>query len=107
MSARKFELTPKSYGNVTVSRVDRDGESVLQVLLHGNLIVLINETKKVFYLDHCCWLTATTATAMNTALKQFRPDVSVFRKKGEMFISFANGEEVGSLQPKTYYGYGN
>jgi hypothetical protein len=106
MSARKYELTKsKAFGNVTVNKcVDGDGAKT-KVYLHGNLVLEINRDKKTFRLDHCGWITPTTATAINTGLKQFRPDVSVFRKKGEMFVLFANGEEVGSLNPNAVYGF--
>lgn len=107
MSARKYDINKaKAYANVTVSRtVNNDGESTTRVYLHGNLVLEINREKKAFRLDHCGWITPTTATAINTGLKQLRPDVSVFRKKGVMFVSFANGEEIGALNPSAWYGY--
>lgn len=105
MSARKFDLNKaKSYGNVTVARVvDADGAKT-KVYLHGNLVFEHNRDTNAIRLDHCGWITATTATAINTALSQVRPDMRVFRKLGTMFISFANGDEQGVLIPSQWYG---
>lgn len=103
MSARKFDLfRPKGYGNVVIDRVN----GFLLVKLHGNTVVAIDETTKRFRLDDCGWVTATTTTAMNTALRQFRPDVHVRRSRGTMIVSFANGEEEAVLDPQAWYGFG-
>jgi hypothetical protein len=107
MSARKFDLfKPKSYGNVVIKQTSEHDGLYVHVLLHGNEIMIINTTQQWFRMSHCGWTTSTTKTAINTALKQFRPDVAVFQQKGEWFVSFANGEEISVFTPNACYGYG-
>lgn len=95
MSARKFDISKaKKYGNVKIEKSSEHDGLYTQVLLHDNVIMTINHTQKWFKMSHCDWPTPTTKTALNTELKQIRPDVNVYQVKGVWFVSFAQGDEI-------------
>lgn len=94
MSARTFDLNKaRKYGNIQIKNYSEHDGLYTEVLLHGNRIMLINNVDKWFEMTDCGWQTATTKTALNTALKQFRPDVSIYQFKGQWVVKFANGED--------------
>lgn len=90
MSARTFDLfKPKMYGNVKVELVETaTGDTVRNVWLYSTLVLQYNETRKTVKLDTGGWNTATTRTAMNTALKQLQrfERMRVYTVKGVMLI---------------------
>lgn len=98
MSARSFDLNKvnKKQSNIQVLMV---GDAKI-VLLHGHAIVKIEQDKVI--LSSCGWLTNTTKTAINNALKQLGlSEFQVSQKKGLWFIDgepFYDGYEVKRLK---------
>lgn len=86
MSARNFELngTKKAFGNV---KIDRQGNTT-KVILHSTAVVEVDYSTNSVKLNSGGWLTPTTKTAINNALKQISGFESVFvsQKKGEWTI---------------------
>jgi len=89
MSARSFDLKPKSYGNVIVkeNKLENNVLSV-SVLLHGNEVVKIEPFRIV--LNDCTWRTNTTKTAINRALTLLDRSEKISQVRGQWYI---NGEK--------------
>ena len=98
MSARSFDLNKvnKTQSNIRVT--EENGTKT--VLLHGHAIVKIESNKVI--LSSCGWLTSTTKTGINNALKQLGlSDFQVSQKKGLWFIDgkpFYDGYEVKRMK---------
>lgn len=89
MSARKFDIKKaKKYGNVRVFHE----ENRIVVRLHQTDIVVMSESG--IRLNTNGWLTSTTKTAMNNALRQFGTSLYVHQSKRVWYVSFGNGVTV-------------
>lgn len=100
MSARKFDISKsKKYGNVTVDNNDK----YISVILHLTEVIMLDKVENKIYLSSGGWLTPTTKTAINNALRQLesftgQPMPSVSQVKGRWFLSdgqeFKDGMEL-------------
>lgn len=87
MSARKFELRPRKFGNI---RVEANAD-LLEVRLHGNLIASVNMLAGWVRVSSCGWRTRTTATALNTLFKLLQSPMRVFSHRGDWYVSDESG----------------
>lgn len=105
MSARSFEIngSKKSFGNV---KIEKDG-IFTRIRLHQTVVVELNTAKNTVTLNSGGWLTVTTKTAINNALRQIAgfEQVGVSQKKGQWYvilnefksIDFVDGIVLGGL----------
>lgn len=98
MSVRNFNImVPKQYGNVLVEHViTPSGHSVVKVQLYDTIVFAWNRDTHEIVLNSGGHRTATTKTALQTAISQvvdrndyswFR-SVSVFQRLGNWFITY-------------------
>lgn len=100
MSARSFDINGKMrQGNITVLN-DQD---VVAVILHNTTVMMFSKKLNKIKLTSGGWMTPTTKTAINNALRQLesvtgQPLPSLFQKKGEWFLTdgtkFKDGMEL-------------
>lgn len=100
MSARSFDISKtKKQGNITVI----NGESKLSIILHSSEVVRFDKVQNKVFISSGGWMTPTTKTAINNALRQLESIVGqsmpqVYQKKGKWFLTdgtkFQDGMEL-------------
>lgn len=90
MSAKTYSMKPGSYANVTVAK-SPVSENILNVFLHGNLVLAWDKVDNVVEMGHCNWITTTTRQVINTGLSNIGINGSVSIKAGKMYF---NGVEI-------------
>lgn len=91
MSARNFNIYGKvtRFGNITILK----GDNNIGVQLHNTVVASKNLNTGEITLNTGGWQTATTKTAMNTALEQFQVNAKVFVDAGVWYVKF-NGQTL-------------
>lgn len=112
MSNRNYslEVTDKKQGHVIVKqKAALDGSCVLIVTLYGHTVFSAHYGKRTISFNMCGYYTASTRDVINTALREFRPDMKVFKQANIWRCSFANGEEESHLEAceGKHYGFGD
>lgn len=100
MSARNFKIDrTKKYSNVSVF----SSPELLKITLHSTDVVVFDRQRGVIVLNSGGWMTPTTKTAINNALRQIASLTGqtmpcVLQKKGEWFLGdgtkFQDGMEL-------------
>lgn len=101
MSNRNYDLdlTGKKQGHVVVKRTAKsDGSCLLTIKLHNNEVFRADYGLRSISFSACGWYTAATRDVINTALREFRPDMRVYRQNYVWRVDFANGEEQSALE---------
>lgn len=100
MGNRNYSLdVRRRQGNIQIVReATKNGDCVLSVLLHGNKIFCAHYGERWIRFFMCGWYTPSTRDAINTALREFRPDMRIFKSNNIWRCSFANGEEESHLE---------
>ncbi len=109
MSNRNYSLDKTSkQGHVVVKRVadEETGYAILTVELHGNEVFKAHYGQRWLSIDTCGWYTSATRDVINTALKELRPDMRVYKSAHIWRLAFANGEEEICLETAIGKKYG-
>jgi Fe-S cluster biogenesis protein NfuA len=95
MSARSFDInvTTRKQSNIRV--IEQFDNQIKNVLLHGYIVVSITKTE--IFLSSCGYLTVTTKTAINQALRQLGRNERVNQVKGQWFIDGVEFKDGMSL----------
>lgn len=107
MSARNFQLlssTKRRFGNVTVERGYNGFHRIVSVVLHNTCVASFNLSRGSYRLDTGGHHTRTTATAINTALRQAgMSNLSVVMRQRKLYVHRYDTDNLSAIDPAAVY----